>query len=39
VYSFGVLMWEVFTLAELPFAEFSNEEVHERVRTVFFSPT
>lgn len=31
MFSFGVLAWEVFALAELPYATLSNEEVHERV--------
>ena len=31
IYSFGVVMWEIFSLGDLPFAELSNEEVHEKV--------
>eukprot|EP00047_Mylnosiga_fluctuans_P005901 m.243509 g.243509 ORF g.243509 m.243509 type:complete len:1011 (-) comp14256_c0_seq1:515-3547(-) len=31
VFSFGVLMWEVFTLAELPYQDLTNQEVRLRV--------
>ena len=32
IWSFGVLVWEVFTFGQLPFYGWSNEEVLEKVR-------
>ncbi|VDL74303.1 unnamed protein product [Nippostrongylus brasiliensis] len=37
VYSYGILVWEIFNNAKAPFEEFSNRTVRRRVSTIFIS--
>lgn len=37
-WSFGVVLWEIVTLGSLPYPEFHNSEVLEKLRTGYRMP-